>query len=124
MANILIVDDNDEFREMLRKVLEKDGHTVSEAHDGKEGIKIYKEHPADLIMLDILMPEIDGIQTMFELKRDFDNVRFIIMSGGGEYTDAESYLSDARALSNQKTLSKPFTREELTAAIDEVLGKT
>ena len=83
MARILIIDDEEKFRKMLRQMLERAGHEVVEAPDGKEGVKLYREKLTDLIITDIFMPEKEGIQTIKELKRDFPEAKIIAISGGG-----------------------------------------
>jgi len=123
MTSILVIDDNDEFRGMLRKMLEKEGYEVREARHGKEGVELYRENPADLLMIDLIMPEEDGVQVMSELKKEFNDIKFIMMSGGGEYESGEDYLSSLEAFGVQKTLAKPFDRQTMIAMVKEALEK-
>ena len=69
---------------LLKQVLEDRGDTVTCASNGVEGIKEYRSHPADLIILDILMPEKEGLETILDLRREFPQVKIIAMSGGSE----------------------------------------
>ncbi|MEA1946586.1 MAG: response regulator [Thermodesulfobacteriota bacterium] len=121
MAIILIIDDNNQFRAMLREMLERTGYKVVEASDGKEGIKLYREKATDLIITDLIMPEKEGIETIMELRRDFPDVKIIAISGGGRL-DPGQYLSMAQKLGAQRTFAKPVARAELLKAVRELLG--
>jgi len=91
MAQILIIDDEATIRDLLVKILEREGYKTITAADGKEGIRIFRENPADLIITDLIMPEKEGIETIMELRRDFRDVKVIAMSGGGKI-EPETYL--------------------------------
>lgn len=120
MSRILIMDDDDRFRKMLREMLEVAGHEVVDAPDGKIGTKLYREDPADLIILDIFMPEKEGIETVIELKRDFPDVKIIAISAGGRMGQFD-YLERAKTFGALKSFAKPFDRREMLEAIDECL---
>ena len=120
MALILIIDDDNQFRAMLREMLERTGYEVVEASDGKEGIKLYREKATDLIITDLIMPEKEGIETIMELCRDFPDVKIIAISGGGRI-DPEQYLSMAKSFGAQYSFAKPVEREELLQAVEELL---
>jgi len=122
MALILIIDDDDQIRRVLRKTLERDGYKVADAPNGKEGIRLYRENPADLVITDIIMPEKEGIETIIELKRDFPEVKIIAMSGGG-HIGPEGYLQDAKMLGAQRTLTKPIERNELLKTVMELVNE-
>ena len=120
MAQILIIDDEPQIRSMLKIMLERDGHEVAEAPDGVEGIKIYRQNPADLIITDLIMPNKDGIGMIIDLKKEFPNVKIIAMSGGG-LNKPEGYLKGAKKLGAACTLTKPIDRDELLRAIKDAL---
>ena len=120
MASILIIDDDNQFRTLLRKMLERKGYEVIEASEGKEGIKLYRNNPADLIITDLIMPEKDGIETIQELKKDFPDIKIIAISGGGRLGPRD-YLNVAKMLGAQKTLTKPIELPDLLKAIEELL---
>jgi CheY-like chemotaxis protein len=65
MERILIIDDDPQILDMLGQILEREGYDIVKALNGKEGIKLYREDPVDLIITDIIMPEKDGIETIF-----------------------------------------------------------
>ena len=118
MAQILVIDDEYECRVAFRKALEHVGHAVLEASDGEEGILLYREQQPDLVILDILMPGKEGIETTRELKREFPDVKIIAMSGSGT-----GYLDMAKEFGAERTFSKPFKGEEMLKAVKKLLGK-
>ena len=120
MALILIIDDEPQIRSMLKLMLERDGYEVAEAPDGIEGIRIYRQNPADLIITDLIMPNKDGIGVIIDLKKEFPNVKIIAMSGGG-LNKPEGYLKGAKKLGAVCTLTKPIDRGEMLRAIKDVL---
>jgi CheY-like chemotaxis protein len=120
MLRILIIDDEDQFRSMLRRVLERASYEVVEAQDGNEGIQRCREAPMDLIITDILMPGKEGLETIMDLRREFSQVKIIAISGGGRTGDL-NFLELAKRLGAQGTLQKPFGQEELLDAVQEIL---
>jgi CheY-like chemotaxis protein len=120
VTRILIIDDEAQIRSMLKLMLERDGYEVAEAPDGIEGIRIYRQNPADLIITDLIMPNKDGIGVIIDLKKEFPNVKIIAMSGGG-LNKPEGYLKGAKKLGAACTLTKPIDRGEMLRAIKDVL---
>ena len=122
MKRILVIDDDMQIRQMLRQMLERHGYEVVDAPDGKEGIKLYRQAPTNLIITDIIMPEKEGIETIIELRRDFPDVKIIAISGGSDALDAQNCLSYVKRLGVSHTFTKPFEQKELLKAIQELLG--
>ena len=120
MARILIIDDESQIRSMLRLMLERVGYEVDEAADGIEGIRQYRENPADLIITDLIMPNKDGIGMIIDLKKEFPRVKIIAISGGG-VNRPEGYLDGAKKLGATRTLTKPIDRDEMLKAVKETL---
>lgn len=120
MARILIIDDESQIRSMLRLMLERVGYEVIEAADGMDGIRQYRDNPADLIITDLIMPNKDGIGMIIELKKEFPEVKIIAMSGGG-VNRPEGYLDGAKKLGATRTLTKPIDRDEMINAVKETL---
>jgi DNA-binding NtrC family response regulator len=120
METILIIDDETQIRSMVRLILERAGYTVIEAQDGIEGIRAFREKPADLILTDLIMPNKDGIGMIIELKKEFPAVKIIAMSGGG-LNRPEGYLRGAQKLGAACTLSKPLNRNDLLRAVRDTL---
>lgn len=121
MARILVIDDDADVRGVIRRHLVTEGHEVVEAPDGKAGMKLYREHPADLVVTDLFMPEQEGLETIRELKRSFKDARILVVTGaapGGRL----DFRAHATALGAGATVSKPFTREELLNAVQGLLG--
>jgi YesN/AraC family two-component response regulator len=121
MEKILIIDDETPIRSMVRLILERAGYTVREAQDGIEGIRVFRETPADLIITDLIMPNKDGIGMIIELKKDFPELKIIAMSGGG-LNRPEGYLRGAQKLGAACTLSKPLNRNDLLRAVRDTLN--
>jgi CheY-like chemotaxis protein len=119
MARILIIDDDSQILDMLRQTLERDGHEVVDASDGKEGLILYRKNPTDLIITDLIMPEKEGIETIMELRQDFPDVKIIAISGGGRLEPGQ-YLSMAKSFGVQYTFAKPVEREDLLEAVREL----
>ncbi len=120
MTQILIIDDDDDFRKMLNLMLKQAGYDVVDAADGNEGLKSYNKEQIDLVVTDIFMPEKEGIETVMELRTINPDVKIIAISGGGTRGNL-NYLDHMKILGVQKTLDKPFDPEELLAAVTELL---
>ncbi len=120
MQRVLIIDDEPQIRSMVRLILEREGYTVLEAADGAEGLKIFREKPADLILTDLIMPNKDGIGMIIELKKEFPGVKIIAMSGGG-LNRPEGYLRGAQKLGAAATLTKPINRQDLVRVVRDTL---
>jgi DNA-binding response OmpR family regulator len=114
MARILLIDDDDSVRTMLRLTLDHFGHTVIEARNGKEGLELFQHANADLVITDIVMPEKEGLEVLMELRKKHPPVKIIAISGG-------DYLHMAKLMGAAKVLAKPFSTNILIAAIDELL---
>ena len=119
MAKILVIDDDDEFRNMLKQMLERGGHHVITATDGDMGIEFYRKEQTDLVITDLIMPKKEGVETIIELKKESPNVKIIAMSGGG-LGKAESYLDIVESLNIERTFSKPLSMSELLGAVKEL----
>lgn len=119
-ASILIIDDDDQFRAMLREMLKNAGlKNISEAADGREGLARYFENPTDLIITDMVMPEMLGIDTIIEIKKDFPKAKIVAVSGGG-FFGPEIDLDMAAKL-GVRTFSKPIERKKFLTAIRDLL---
>jgi CheY-like chemotaxis protein len=123
MAKILLVEDDQQLRALLKLVLEDAGHDVEEASNGREAVACYERHPAALVVTDIVMPDDEGLGTIIKLRRSHPDVKIIAMSGGGR-AGAQHYLELARKLGANHTLAKPFSNSEFLDGIDGVLGSS
>ncbi|MDP6405842.1 MAG: response regulator [Alphaproteobacteria bacterium] len=122
MHSILVIDDEQPFREAMRFTLEEEGYAVVDAENGRAGIDIYRQSPTDLIITDIIMPEYEGMETILALKSEFPEARIIAMSGRKQ-TGPASFLSMAEKLGAGHTLTKPFRRAELLSAVRDSLDE-
>jgi CheY-like chemotaxis protein len=121
MASILVIDDEPTVRDMLKTMLEAEGHRVVQASNGTEGVSLYRSNPADVVITDILMPEADGSVAIRQLKRDFPDVKIIAMSGGGEIVGPETCLNVALRVGAAMVFEKPLHHQDLLNAIRDLL---
>jgi len=122
MSRILVVEDDDQMRAILKQILERAGHEVAEAANGRAAMEMQRRACADLVITDIIMPEMDGIEMITALRRDFPAVKIIAISGGSRIGPME-FLSLARVLGAHRTLHKPFALQDMLDAVDELLGR-
>jgi CheY-like chemotaxis protein len=122
-ARILIADDEDTLRKVVLMTLEQDGYSAIGARNGKESVALVRQEHIDLAIVDLIMPEKEGLETIVELRRIQPAIKIIAISGGG-HGDPKDYLRMASQLGAVRTLPKPFSREQLLGAVTEVLGST
>ena len=114
MATILIIDDEEFVRVLLRSALEAVGYEIMEAANGRIGLELYRQRQADLVITDILMPELNGLDMLLELTREFLHAKVIAISGaGGE----QNVLDVAKLLGARRTFQKPFNMPQLLDAV-------
>ena len=118
-AVILLIDDDEQFRTVIRLVLEQADYEVIEASNGEEGTRVFYQQPADMIITDIIMPEKEGIDTIIELKKAYPKLKILAMSGGGWYrTDIDFDMAEQLGA---RTLDKPFALRELLKVVRQLL---
>ncbi len=122
-SRILIIEDDAEVRELLGTLLSRDGHEISSAADGIEGIHAFRTDPADLIITDLVMPGKEGLETIVDLRREFPDLKIIAISGGG-LDGQNNYLNAARLCGATLTFRKPFKNQELLDAVNGLLNRT
>lgn len=122
MARILVIEDDDQTRDLLREMLERDGYEVVDVPNGNLGLKQQRENPCQLVITDILMPDKEGIETIMEMRRDDPQVPIIAISGGG-VAGGLDYLAVAKNLGARHTFAKPVDRRELLAAVAAELAR-
>ena len=118
MAHILIVDDEDKIRTLIRKYAEFEGHQVSEASNGMEALTLHKKESFDLIIMDIMMPYLDGLSACREIRKT-DDIPIIMLSARGEEYDRISGFQ----LGVDDYVVKPFSPKELMLRIDAILKR-
>lgn len=117
---IMVVDDEPGIRSSLAKMLTVAGFDVIVAADGAEATRLWRERSADLVILDLFMPEKDGIETIVELRAFNPDLPIIAMSGGGAKGRVD-ILKDARLLGVVASIEKPFDKHEMMALIGRSL---
>ncbi len=123
MAKILVIEDEDSFRNVLVKMLTKAGFEVRQAGDGNQALQVCAQFMPDLVLTDIIMPDKEGLETIQELLEISPKLKIVAMSGGGRF-GPDSYLPLAEKLGAKATLQKPFLREQLLKTLAEVLAES
>jgi DNA-binding NtrC family response regulator len=121
MTHILVIDDDVMICNVLRRTLERSGYTVTEAYDGQKGLAAHKAAPADLVITDMIMPGMEGVETIMQFRRHSPTMKIIAMSGGGMGRGTD-YLAIAQKFGAHRIIAKPFTMQAITTAVSEVLG--
>ncbi|MFP6581221.1 MAG: response regulator [Candidatus Hydrogenedentota bacterium] len=117
MATILVVDDEVDMRDVMFDLLALDGYEVVLADDGEAAMERYRNTLPDLVITDILMPGVDGIEFLEDLRAEFGDVPVIVMSGTGDINVVEKA---AMATAN-RILHKPFDADALLNAVAELI---
>lgn len=120
MAKILVIDDEPSILLMIKKMLEKAGHEVEMALNGKEGMQIFEKNKADLLITDIIMPEKEGLETIVEMRKKYPVLKIIAISGGGRIS-ADGYLPGAKLLGADMVFQKPLIQKEFLEAVSFLL---
>jgi CheY-like chemotaxis protein len=128
VKSVLIIEDDAAIRRVLTRVLERAGYAVRSADNGAAGVRELRASPADVVITDIIMPQMHGIDAIKEITKEFSRVRIIAISGGGNFgiTDyrpdaitTSAYLAAARKAGAHALLTKPFRTADILAAIVE-----
>ena len=119
MYRILTVDDEERIRALIRKYAEFEGHEVTEAADGMEAVKLCREKTFDIIIMDIMMPELDGFSAVREIRK-FSETPIIMLSARGEEYDKLNGFG----LGIDDYVVKPFSPKELMMRIDAVMKRS
>lgn len=118
MYHILIVDDEERIRTIVRKYAEFEGHTVTEAADGMEAVRICRREQFDIIIMDVMMPELDGFSACSEIRK-FSQTPIIMLSARGEEYDKINGFQ----LGVDDYVVKPFSPKELMLRVNVVLAR-
>ncbi len=118
MYKILIVDDEARIRELIRKYAEFEGHTVSEASDGLSAVHMCRQHDYDIVIMDVMMPELDGFSACREIRKT-SNVPILMLSARGEEYDRINGFQ----LGIDDYVTKPFSPKELMLRIEAIMKR-
>jgi CheY-like chemotaxis protein len=131
VQRILVVDDEEFVREAMQRVLHSSSVAVAGAADAGAAFAALREAPTDLIIIDVILPDMDGITAIKQIRRDYPDVRIIAISGGGNFglaaylpeaISTSAYLAGCSAAGADGVLAKPFETTELRSLIDRVLS--
>jgi len=120
MSRILVIDDDKFVRASIRVVLEGAGHEVSDASDAEVGLGLQRANPFDVVIVDLIMPNKEGLETIRELKADFPSLPIVAISGGGEIV-RKNFFQAAELFGAKLTLEKPFDGRELLETVMSAL---
>lgn len=120
MPKILYIEDNPQNMRLVRKILKHAGYDVIEAEDGASGLKVAKDEMPDLILMDVNLPDIDGLEVTAELKKDdvAQNIPIIALTANAMVGDREKALEAGC----DGYLPKPINRQELLNIVQEFIG--
>lgn len=121
MSRILVIDDDPGVLDGVRRILERIGHDVETAENGRVAMRRFEANPHDLVITDINMPEMDGIEVILALRGDDRGVPIIAMSAGGQLP-RELLLENADMLGAVAAVPKPFQVADLVEAVESALG--
>jgi CheY-like chemotaxis protein len=131
MQNVLVVDDELDLRDAIERVLERSGYSVRKAGDAADALAQLRHSGADVVITDIIMPKIDGVEAIRSIRKEFPAVRIIAISGGGNFgitgyrptaITTSAYLAAAERAGAHVVLTKPFESRDLLQAVEQVLG--
>ena len=120
MAKICLVEDDAMIRDILERILKKIGHDVTTATNGRQGLNAANDQNFDLVITDIIMPEVEGIEVIRTIKSKAPETKIIAMSGGGRVGNTD-FLKIAESLGADAILYKPVTKSDFMAALDQCL---
>jgi len=121
MAHILVIDDDPVLRRVITLALEKAGHSVLRCENGRKAIDFLEHEHADLLITDIIMPEMDGVETLRAARRLQPDLPILAISGGGSFDPAD-YLGIARAFGATDIMPKPFRPADLIERVEKLLA--
>jgi two-component system, chemotaxis family, chemotaxis protein CheY len=123
MASILLIDDDQELRAMVRAMLHAHGHEIHEARDGTDGYAGFRRKRPDVVLCDMCMPDRDGLETIRTIRRYDPAARIVAISGGYGAAGSEEILAVAKRIGANAALPKPFTRAQLLLAVQAALAE-
>jgi CheY-like chemotaxis protein len=123
MAQILVIDDDPVLRRVVTLALEAAGHSVLRCENGRKAVAYLEHDHADLLITDIVMPEMDGVETLRAARLLDPNLPILAISGGGSF-DPKDYLGIAQAFGATAVLPKPFRPAELVELATKLLAES
>lgn len=124
MPHVLIIDDDPDTLEVWAEVLSYAGHRVTAAASAREGLAAHRRDPADVIVADVLMPDMDGLELIGKVRELSPGTPVIAVSGGGEYVKGTLCRKLAAQVGAVYALAKPLKADALLEAIDNALNRS
>ena len=121
MPSVLLIEDEELVRELLKEVLEINGFQVLMANDGIDGVRLFKESPTDIVITDLVMPEQEGVKTTLQIKKLAPHVKIIVISGKLE-TESMNSAPILTMMGADLVLKKPFKNETLLENVNALLA--
>jgi CheY-like chemotaxis protein len=118
---ILLVENDKPLRRALAQLLKQSGYEVSEAENGRVAMQQMLRQPADLVITEMIMPEMDGVETILAVRRGYPGAKILAVSGGG-MSPAENSLKIARTLGSHRTMAKPRIAQDFLRVVQELIG--
>ncbi len=115
---VLVIDDDEAVRSSLEMLLEAYGYEVVLARDGRQGLAAFRANTPDMVLVDLMMPVQDGIETIVQIRREWPDAYIVAMSGGARIGSWDG-LAVARELGADHAIEKPFEADELLAILRE-----
>ncbi|HVO35983.1 MAG TPA: response regulator [Gemmatimonadales bacterium] len=122
MARVLVAEDDADVRRVVGRVLARLGHEVHDVADGTAALRLIAEMPFDLVITDVYMATVDGLELLERMQQQHLGVPVVVMSGGG-FKSRQYVLKIAASCGASAILEKPFTLNELRAAVEPLLQK-
>jgi YesN/AraC family two-component response regulator len=131
MNSILVIDDETDVRDGIKRVLDRAGYSVRVIDNAADGILELRRLAADVVITDIIMPRVNGVDAIDSIVREFPMVRIVAISGGGNFDvtgyqpaaiTTTAYLAAAKRAGAHCILTKPFESRELIEAVERVMG--
>jgi YesN/AraC family two-component response regulator len=131
MHSILVIDDEADVRDGMKRVLDRAGFSVRIIDNATDALLELKREPADVVITDIIMPKLNGVDAIYRIVQEFPSVRIVAISGGGNFDPSSyepaaitttAYLLAAKNAGAHHILTKPFESAELIDAVKRVIG--
>ncbi len=123
MTRVLLIEDDDLARQTLQSALDRMGFEVHVAPDGETGLNLFKAFPADVVITDMVMPGLDGLDVIGKLRAVAPDVTIVAISGGGRLIDAGDCLETASQMGVDRVLQKPFSLFDLKSLVVELTSQ-
>lgn len=120
---VLVVDDEIQIREALKSLLEDAGYTVVAAENGRVALKTIRTKAVDLMIIDLIMPEKEGIETIIQIKKEHPEIKIVAISGGGRRAAPDNALEMAGFLGADAVFAKPVDNGKLLGAVGKLLHR-